>query len=292
MLYAVLQEMQAHAAIVCCHRTASVITINISSPSVRSHAEWHSGRRSQEGVGSQAPGNAFPRNKPQLSLAVGRTKPAAGRRRAMSSREDQLRAWRSSRSKALQPSSKGNTNAQAQQAPSGVQLRKTRRRSSAARRGADKENTVAGHLKSGKPSVASWRHSTESKLNVLTDALHVLKRDSVRPAISGQRAGHATGMQADTDHSQQLLQTAPPEAAGPEDLFQLADGQSVQGLAQEAAQLFGDADFVAAFEHVQNFQLLRTSNGATDKSRIVELAGGGQCACCCTTDASGPTEAR
>ena len=214
-----------------------------------------------------------------------------GRRRAMSSREDQLRAWRSSRSKPLQASSKGNTNAQAQQAPS-VQLRKTRRRSSAARRGPDKENTVAGPPKPGKPSVASWKHSTESKLNVLTDALHVLKRDSIRPAISGQRAGHATGMQADTDHSQQLLQTAPPEAAGAEDVFQLAVGQSVQGLAQEAAQLFGDADLVAAFEHVQNFQLLRTSNGATDKSRIVELAGGGQCACCSTTHISGRTQAR
>ena len=150
---------------------------------------------------------------------------------------------------------------------------------------------MADPPRTGKSSVASWKHSTESKLNVLTDALHVLKRDSIRPAISGQRAGHAGGMPADTDHSQQLLQTAPPEAAGAEDLFRLADGQSVQGLAQEAAQLFGDADLVAAFEHVQNFQLLRTSNGATDKSRIVELAGGSQPTCCCTIDVCGCTEA-
>ena len=32
MLYAVLQEMQAHAAVICCHRKASVVTINFSLP--------------------------------------------------------------------------------------------------------------------------------------------------------------------------------------------------------------------------------------------------------------------
>ena len=201
----------------------------------------------------------------------------------MSCREDQLRAWRSSRGKPqpLQLSCKGNTGSQSQPAPSGVPLRKAKpaaRRLSAARRGSDKENAAAGH-RTSKPSVASWKRSTESKLTVLTDALQVLKRDSIRPAISGKPIGHASGMHGeDTDHSQQLLQLGPSaDAAGADGLYQQADSHLAPGLATEAAQLFGDADLVTAFEHVQSFQLQRTSHGATDKTRIIELAGDRLC---------------
>ena len=204
----------------------------------------------------------------------------------MSSREDQLLAWKagksqSSRARPLQPSTKGNLQAQNQQAPSGIQLRKARpasRRLSAGRgglnpRGPDKENANTGPAKAAaKSSVSNWKRSTESKLDVLTDALQVLKRDSLRPAINGKQPRISMpGVPAeDTENSQQLLHT---EAFSEEASFQHKSGLSGAGLAQEAAQLFGDAELVAAFQRVQDFQLQRTSNGATDKSRIVELAG-------------------
>ena len=154
----------------------------------------------------------------------------------------------------------------------------------------DKENKPAQQSKPG--TAGSWKRATESQLNVLSSTLQALKRDSMRPSITGQRVSgpqpaaqpraepdaqqqqQQQQQQADeTGHSLQLLQgdasASPHEGAA----FALSAPDQGLGLAHEAAQLFGEEAFLAAFEQVFAFQLQRTRNGATDKSRVVELAG-------------------
>jgi len=47
-----------------------------------------------------------------------------------------------------------------------------------------------------------------------------------------------------------------------------------EGLTKIAKQLFDDAEFGELYARGMNSQLQRTKDGATDKSRISELAGG------------------
>ena len=112
---------------------------------------------------------------------------------------------------------------------------------------------------------------------MLSSTLQALKRDSMRPSISGRQPGTVSqqALADETGHSLQLLQG---DGLTEDAAFSLADAAAEHGpgLADEAAHLFGEAAFVAAFEQVFAFQLQRTRHGATDKSRVVELAG----ACC------------
>lgn len=65
-----------------------------------------------------------------------------------------------------------------------------------------------------------------------------------------------------------------PDAAGIMQSLQFGGKYPGSRLAQLAGCTFSDAEFLASCEHALSVQLQRTKDGATDKSRIAELAGG------------------
>jgi hypothetical protein len=64
-----------------------------------------------------------------------------------------------------------------------------------------------------------------------------------------------------------------PDAAGIMQSLQFAAKHPGSRMAQLASSTFCDAEFPANCEHALSAQLQRTKDGATDKSRIAELAG-------------------
>jgi hypothetical protein len=64
-----------------------------------------------------------------------------------------------------------------------------------------------------------------------------------------------------------------PDAAGIMQSLQFASKHPGSRVAQLASSTFCDSEFLASCEHALSAQLQRTKDGATDKSRIAELAG-------------------
>lgn len=60
---------------------------------------------------------------------------------------------------------------------------------------------------------------------------------------------------------------------GESEAFEAAGRMESQSLAERAKQLFDDPEFTELCASSLNAQLQRTKDGATDKSRITELAG-------------------
>jgi hypothetical protein len=64
-----------------------------------------------------------------------------------------------------------------------------------------------------------------------------------------------------------------PDAAGIMQSLQFASKHPGSRVAQLASSTFCDSEFLSSCEHALSAQLQRTKDGATDKSRIAELAG-------------------
>ena len=183
----------------------------------------------------------------------------------------------------------------------------------------EKENpTPIAAMKASVPDVASTpasirkaalsaphREQMEQQFDLLQGRLHAIRRDSLRPSISGASVCNAPAAPtaptaapasslADEDRDQPLAAAAPPmgglaakletlkresmrpsfASSGPQQVqFEAAGQYNMQALSRLAQQLFGDQEFSALCERGMNAQLTRSKDGATDETKIKELAG-------------------
>lgn len=144
----------------------------------------------------------------------------------------------------------------------------------------------------------------EDQFNLLRNRLHAIKRESVRPSISG--APNATPQQASAPaqaaapaaaaapsavqrHEDTPLfggiiakleslkrDSIKPSVAGPSGAgaqFEAAGQYDMQALSKMAVQLFDDKEFLQLVDKGMNSQLTRSKDGATSETKITELAG-------------------
>jgi len=137
------------------------------------------------------------------------------------------------------------------------------------------------------------REQMEQKFDLLQGRLHSIKRESRRPSISGVAPRQS---QALPSAGAQLVEPAAavaidslaakleslkrdsvrPSFAGPgsqQVQFEAVGQFDLHALSRTAQQLFGDREFASLCEKGMNAQLTRSKDGATEESKIKELAG-------------------
>lgn len=144
---------------------------------------------------------------------------------------------------------------------------------------------------------SSTREHMAQQFDALQGKLHAIKRDGHRASISGVPPG-LTGVCASIPSPAADLpgvggHPAPIGAlaarleslkrdnsrlsfmgsAAQTPQFEIAAQYDVSGLSKAALQLFGDKEFVAMCERGMNAQLTRSKDGATEETKIKELAG-------------------
>jgi hypothetical protein len=146
---------------------------------------------------------------------------------------------------------------------------------------------------------APHREHMEQQFDQLQGRLHAIKRDSRRPSISGAMIAANPAASGPASGLDELPGTAAAAAAAPmgglaaklESLkresvrpsfassgqqqvqFEAAGHYDMHALSRLAQQLFGDKEFSALCEKGMNAQLTRSKDGATEETKIKELAG-------------------
>lgn len=145
---------------------------------------------------------------------------------------------------------------------------------------------------------APHREQMEQQFDLLQGRLHAIKRDSRRPSISGIPLGahNAAAMPTPTSLRPSEEPAAAPQpidglaakleslkreavrpsfasAGGAQVQFEAAGQYDMQALSRLAQQLFGDKEFSALCEKGMKAELTRSKDGATDETKIKELAG-------------------
>ena len=158
------------------------------------------------------------------------------------------------------------------------------------------ESTPASLRKAALP--APHREHMEQQFDLLQGRLHAIKRDSRRPSISGVPPGAHNGAAMPTPTSIRPVENSPAAsqpigglAAKLESLkreavrpsfasagqaqvqFEAAGHYDMQALSRLAQQLFGDKEFSALCEKGMKAELTRSKDGATEETKIKELAG-------------------
>jgi hypothetical protein len=137
-----------------------------------------------------------------------------------------------------------------------------------------------------KPALdGSQREQMEQQFDMLQGRLHSIQRESRRPSISGVPAARPAapapeaapygGLAARLESLRR--DSVRPSLAGtgvPAGQFEAAGQYDTQALSRLAQQMFGDAEFVALCERGMSAQLTRSKDGATEETKIKELAGG------------------
>jgi hypothetical protein len=128
------------------------------------------------------------------------------------------------------------------------------------------------------------------QFDALQGKLHAIKRDGHRPSISGVPPGLVAVRAAIPSSAEDLptigglaarLESLKRENARPSFIgttaqpiqLEAAGHSDTSALSRAAVQLFGDKDFVAMCEHGMSAQLTRSKDGATEETKIKELAG-------------------
>jgi hypothetical protein len=145
---------------------------------------------------------------------------------------------------------------------------------------------------------APHREHMEQTFDQLQGRLHAIKRDSRRPSISGAMiaANPVTSGPVSSALKDELpgtaaaapmgglaakLESLKREAVRPsfassgqqQVQFEAAGHYDMHALTRLAQQLFGDKEFVALCQKGMNAQLTRSKDGATEETKIKELAG-------------------
>lgn len=130
----------------------------------------------------------------------------------------------------------------------------------------------SSRLGAGQPNTIPENRKLENDFDSLQSQLHVLKRQSLRPSISGIPipGNSLKATERSTDTKKQT-------GAQSDSLFQGMENCRPDSLAASAASLVHDESYRQLFDRGMNAQLQRTKDGATDRSRIKELAGDGPC---------------
>ena len=146
---------------------------------------------------------------------------------------------------------------------------------------------------------APHREHMEQQFDQLQGRLHAIKRDSRRPSISGamiaadvastggptsaidELPGTVTAAAAPMGGLAAKLESLKRESVRPsfassgqqQVQFEAAGHYDMHALSRLAQQLFGDKEFSALCEKGMNAQLTRSKDGATEETKIKELAG-------------------
>jgi len=145
---------------------------------------------------------------------------------------------------------------------------------------------------------APHREHMEQQFDQLQGRLHAIKRDSRRPSICGELPAADPASAGPTSALDELPGTATAAAApmgglaakleslkresvrpsfassGQQQVqFEAAGHYDMHALSRLAQQLFGDKEFLALCEKGMNAQLTRSKDGATEETKIKELAG-------------------